>query len=750
MKKLSLILLLFITFSTFAQKGEGGMWMPNTIKQVEGDMQNMGMKLTAEEIWSNQNPSIKDAVVQLGNGCTAEIMSDKGLVFTNHHCGYDAIQKLSTMEHNYLEDGFWAKSFEEELPAEGLTITFIDDMIDVTDRVLAGVTDKMTAKQRQSTIDKNIAKIKKETPQNKFHNIKIKPFFKGNKYFMIKRTTFTDIRLVGTPPASLGKFGGDTDNWMWPRHTIDFSIFRIYANDKNEPADYSKDNKPYKPKKFFKINLEDLQEDDFTMVVGFPGRTTEYLTSYAVAQKQDLRDPAHVAVREISLGIMDKKMAKDPAMKLKLASKHAGLANYWKFYIGESRGLKKFHAVEAKQKYEQEFMKRVNNNPEWKAKYSQILPQLKQLYKQLEPYAVAQDYTGEIFGRNLDLPNIVAITDQLYTNAKSRGEDKYYNFVTPQGKKVKDLYKDYIFNHVLKDYDKQTDKEIFAALIDFYIKNVDKKYISPQLQKALADKTPEQLANDLYEHSILADKKGLEELFTKEKFEDFAKVLNNDPAYKLLTAQQNWTDEKLSKPVNDINVKIDQLMSQYMKAQMEVFSDRPFYPDANFTMRVAYGKVKGYEPRDAVYYKPFSHMYGILEKYKPGDLEFDLPKDFIKLGEAKDYGKYAAKDGTLVIDFLSTNHITGGNSGSPVINARGEHIGLAFDGVWEGLMEDVYFRPEVSRSITVKDNAVLFTIDKYAHCDHIMNELTIVDHRNEKPVKKDKKKKKRKKFLGIF
>jgi len=750
MKKIQLILLLLISLSVFAQEGEGGMWMPNTIKQVEADMQKMGMQITSEDIWSSEKPSIKDAVVQLGNGCTAEIMSDKGLVFTNHHCGYDAIQKLSTMEHNYLEDGFWASSFEEELPADGLTVTFIDDMIDVTDKVLAGVTDQMSAKDRQSTIDKNIAAITRATPQDKYHNIKIKPFFKGNKYFMIKRITFYDIRLVGTPPASLGKFGGDTDNWMWPRHTIDFSIFRIYANDKNEPADYSPQNKPYKPKKFFKINLDDLHEDDFTMVVGFPGRTTEYLTSYAVAQKQDLRDPAHVAVREISLGIMDKKMAKDPAMKLKLASKHASLANYWKFYIGESRGLKKFHAVEAKQKYEEEFTKRINSNPQWKKQYGNVLPQLKELYQQLEPYAVTQDYTSEIFGRNMDLPKIVAIVNQLNTSAENQGGNAYFNFVTPQGKKVKDLYKDYLVNKVFKDFDKQTDQEIFAALIDFYTKNVDKKYISPELQKALENKTPEQLAADLYQHSILADKNSVEKLFEKDNYEDFAQAVKNDPAYQLLTAQQKWTDEKLSKPVNDINIKIDQLMSQYMKAQMEVFSDRPFYPDANFTMRVAYGKVKGYEPRDAVFYKPFSHMYGVLEKYKPGDLEFDLPQDFIQLAEKKDYGRYKAEDGTLVIDFLSTNHITGGNSGSPVINGRGEHLGLAFDGVWEGLMEDVYFRPEVSRSITVKDNAVLFTIDKYAHCNHIMNELTIVSHKGEQPVKKVKEKKKRKKFLGIF
>ncbi len=744
MKKISLLLLLFLALNNYAQKGEGGMWMPNTIKQVESDMQNMGLKITADDIWNNEKPSIKDAVVQLGNGCTAEIMSDKALVFTNHHCGYDAIQKLSTIEHNYLEDGFWANSFKEELPAPGLTVTFIDDIIDVTDQVLKGVTDNMPAKERQSVIDKNIARINKNTPQDRFHNIRIKPFFKGNKYFMIKRTTFRDIRLVGTPPASIGKFGGDTDNWMWPRHTIDFSIFRIYANKDNQPADYSPDNQPYKPKKFFKISLEDLKPNDFTMVIGFPGRTTEYLTSYAVKQKQDLRDPAHVAVREISLGIMDKNMAKDNAVKLKLASKHASLANYWKFWIGESQGLKKFKAVEAKQKFEQEFTKRINQNPELKAKYGQVLPRLKELYAQLEPYAVVQDYASEIFGRNIDLAQIAMIAGMLEKQSQQRGDTFY--------KMIKDRYKAYLEKNVLKDFDPKTDQEIFAALIDFYTKKVPADFVSPELKEALTKQTPKELAKKLYSQSMLVSKEGIEKLFSAPTAKEFAKMLNNDPAYKILNAQQKWIDEKISTPVAKINEEINNLMGKYIKAQMLVFPDKLFYPDANFTMRVAYGKIKGFEPRDAVYYKPFSHLYGAIEKYKPNDPEFDLPKKLIELYEKHDYGRYAnKKDGTLVTDFLATNHITGGNSGSPILNARGEHIGLAFDGIWEGVMEDVYYRPEIARSIHVTDHAVLFIIDKFANCQHIMKELTIVDHSNDsKPEKPKKAEKKRKKFLGIF
>jgi hypothetical protein len=720
MKKYNLfvVLILFLQLQLFAQKGEGGIWMPNTIKQVESDMQQMGMKLSADEIWDTSKPSIKDAVVIFDNGCTAEVMSDKGLLFTNHHCGYEAIQKLSSIEHNYLENGFWAKSQEEEMPAEGVTVVFIDDIIDVSEKILNGITESLSPSERKSLIDKNIAALNKETPQDRFHNIEIKPFFKGNKYYMVKKTTFYDIRLVGTPPASLGKFGGDTDNWMWPRHTADFSIFRIYANQNNEPATYAATNQPYKPKYSLKISLADLKEDDFTMVLGFPGRTTEYLTSYAVQQKQDLANPARVKVREITLGIMDKNMATDKALKLKLASRHARLANYWKFWIGETQGLKKFKAVAAKQAYEKEFMRRINKNPKLKKKYGQILPQLKELYTQLAPYVKVQNYASEIFNRNIDLPSIAGISGMLIDRSEAQGEN-YYNA-------LKERYKDYIISTYLEGFDAKTDKEIFASLISLFVKNVDTKYIAPELREALKDKSPEALANDIYQHSILTTKENLDTLFAKNSLKEFTSALQKDAAYQLFNAQQKMIDKEVSEPVNKINAAIDVLMGKYMKAQMEVFKDREFYPDANFTMRVSYGRVKGYTPRDGVFYEPFTHLSGVIEKYKPNDLEFDLPKEIIDSYNKKEYGKYASKNGTLVTDFLATNHITGGNSGSPILNANGEHIGLAFDGVWEGVMEDVYYRPEIARSIHVKDSYVLFIIDKLYNAQYIMKELTIV------------------------
>ncbi len=713
-----MIAIIMFQLQSFAQSGEGGMWMPNTIKQVEKDMQNMGMTIDADAIWDTSKPSIKDAIVQIGNGCTAEIMSDKALVFTNHHCGYAAIQKLSTVEHNYLENGFWAKSYKEELPAEGVDVTFIEDIVDVTAIILKGVTDDLKPSERQSIVDKNTTALKNATDLEKFHSIRIKPFFNGNKYFMIKRVTFPDVRLVGTPPANLGKFGGDTDNWMWPRHTADFSIFRVYANENNEPATYSESNKPYKPKYSLKISLADLEEEDFTMVVGFPGSTSEYLTSYAVAQKQDIANPSRVKVREISLSVMDEFMANSEAIKLKYASKHAGIANYWKFWIGESQGLKQFNAVGVKQAYEKEFTDRINKNPELKAKYGNVLPRLKELYTQLKPYVAAQSYASEIFGRNVDLPSIVSIAELLIKRSEAQGEVYYTN--------AKERYKNYIISNKLKNFDANVDKAILAQLLDLYVNNVEDKFISKTLIKALKKQSSKELANSIYSESNLSSSENIEALFAKSTLKEFKKALKKDAAYKLFAAQNEVMDTEISTPVNKIKSEINDLKGKYMQAQMDVFTEKPFYPDANFTMRVSYGRVKGFEPRDGVFYQPKTHLKGVIAKYKPNDLEFDLPQGIIDLFNKKDYGVYAAKDGSLVTDFLATNHITGGNSGSPILDKNGNHIGLAFDGVWEGVMEDVYYRPEIARSIHVKDNYVLFIIDKFANSQHIMSELTIV------------------------
>ncbi len=723
-----LILLILTGFFAFAQEGEGGMWLPNEIDPMVPDMQRMGSHLKADDIWDTSKPSLKDAVVRIDNGCTAEFVSGKGLLFTNHHCGYEAIASVSTVEHNYLKDGYWSKSFAEEIPVKGMQISVIDNIKDVTQAILQGVNDDMKPSERQSVIDKNINQYLKRFPEKKFKHYEIKPFYKGNKYYLIERTTYPDVRFVATPPASVGKFGGDTDNWMWPRHTGDFSIFRVYAGPHNEPAEYSKRNKPYRPKKFLKINMNGVNVNDFTMVMGFPGSTDEYLTSYAIKQVQDVRDPVREKVREKTLDILKKHMKESEALRLKLAAKFAHLANYWKFFIGESRGLKKFHAVEAKEKYEREFQKRIDANPEWKAKYGNLLPQLKKLYNQIEKYQAATDIHNEIFYRNIDLTIAYAYIRSLLMEVSS---DK--NAL----KEKRDEYKKDLREEVYKSFDPQTDKEVFIALMKHYLQVIPKEFISPDFAKLMKERGVENVAELIYSKSIFAHPDELMKLLDASP-KKFVKTVTNDIGFAVLYAQELYFHNKVSNYYYQLKDQINELMRKYMKAQMLAFPEKNFPPDANFTMRVSYGKVRGYQPRDAVYYKPFSHLYGVMEKYIPGDDEFDVPQKLIDLYKKKDYGPYANFDGTMVVDFLATNHITGGNSGSPVLDADGNLIGLAFDGVWEGLMEDLYYRNEISRSIMVDIRYVLFIIDKLGNDKHLIQELTFA--KKKKPAAKIKDK----------
>lgn len=710
--KYFLVLLLFVAQTTFAQEG---MWMPNLLSQNEADMQEMGMKISAEDIYSYNNESIKDAIAIFGRGCTSEVVSPNGLLFTNHHCGFDAIQSLSSMEANYLRDGFWAKSFAEELPSEGLTATFINSITDVTDQVLEGVTEEMEAKERQSLVDQNMRKVQMGAKKEAYQTAKVSSFYKGNQFFLAIQTTYRDVRLVGTPPQSIGKFGSDTDNWMWPRHTGDFSIFRIYADENNLPAEYSENNKPYKPKHFLPISIDGIEEDDFTLVVGFPGRTDEYLTSFAVKSKMDARNPARVKVRETSLAVLDKKMRKDEATRLKYASKFAGIANYWKFWIGESKGLKKFNAVAEKEKYEAEFTKHINQDPALKAKYGELLPQLKELYGGIEKYGVLLDTNSEMFSRNTEMTLIATILSQLVKLYDDNGEAIYNQYKGRYGDYIKGMY---------KDFDAEVDQEVFAALVNEYVKDTDEKYISKAISDGLANQTAAEFAKEVYTNSVLTDGTKMLALINGD-YKNLKEVLANDTAYQIANAQRTLIDKEVSAPYNEMNAEINNLMRLYMEGQMEVFKDKKFYPDANSTLRVAYGKVRGYSPKDAVYYTPQTYLSGVMEKYKPGDYEFDVPKKLIELYKTKDYGQYA-ENGKMPVCYLATNHITGGNSGSPVIDAHGNLIGLAFDGVWEGTMEDIFYKPEVCMSIMVDARYVLFIIEKLGGAQNLIDELTLV------------------------
>lgn len=733
MKFIKLIFILFISVRPLL--AQEGMWMPNFLSQNEEAMQKMGMKMTAEQLYSVNHSGIKDAIAIFGRGCTSEVVSDQGLLFTNHHCGFDAIQSLSSLEANYLDNGFWAKSFAEELPSPGLTATFVDKIIDVTSQVLAGVSDTMSPSERQSLIDKNIAKVQKDAPKEAYQNAKVSSFYKGNQFFLFIQTTYRDVRLVGTPPQSIGKFGADTDNWMWPRHTGDFSIFRIYANENNLPAEYASTNKPYTPKHFLPISLDGVAQDDFTMVMGFPGRTDEYLTSYAVKSKKDARNPAKVEVREAGLAVMDAKMKKDEATRLKYASKYAQIANYWKYWIGESKGLDKFNAVAEKEKYETDFTNRISKDPTLHAKYGNILPRLKELYAEIEPLGVLLDYNSEIFSNNVELTTIAMLLSQLEEIYTANGEVAY--------NQIKPRFANYILS-VYKDFDAETDQEVLGTLLDLYVKKTDKTYISDQILKGMQGRSGKEFAKELYANSILTNSDKVLNLIN-EDFKGLKSALENDLMYKMTIEQSNLIDEKVSAFYTPKNDEIQSLMRLYMEAQMKVFTEKKFFPDANSTLRVSYGKVSGYEPKDGVYYTPFTYLDGVMEKYIPGDYEFDVPQKLIDLYNAKDFGQYADKNGKMPVCYLGTNHITGGNSGSPVIDAHGNLIGLAFDGVWEGTMADIYYTPETCMSIMVDARYVLFIIEKYGNAKNLIDELKLVHPKKEvvktntKKVKKSKK-----------
>ena len=713
-----IFVLLLITQFTFAQEG---MWMPNKLAQNEADMKEMGMQMSIDEIYNLQESSIKDAIAIFGRGCTSEIVSDKGLLFTNHHCGFGAIQALSSMENNYLRDGFWAKSHEEELPAEGTYATIINSITDVTAQMQNGITDAMSDSEKKALYRKNQMDIIHNATKEEHQTAQVHAFYKKNEYFLIISTIYKDVRLVGTPPQSIGKFGSDTDNWMWPRHTGDFSVFRIYADENNLPAAYSKDNKPYKPKHFLPISIDGIEEGDFTLVYGFPYTTNEYLTSYAVKTRMDVTNPAQVKIREAALAVLDKEMRKDEATRLKYASKFAGIANYWKFAIGESKGLRKFNAVGEKQKYEAEFTKRINQDPKLKAKYAHILPRLKELYAQTEKQELLRKYNSEIFSRNTEMPMIAGIISQLIDLYENNGEAVY------------NKYKSGIINYIkgkYTDFDSKIDEQVFETLINMFVADVDKEYIRKEIRAGVTNMSMLSFSKQLYSNTILTNKDKMISLLDGE-YADLKKALDNDAAYQLLTKQQQLFKEKVDTPFYKLNTEIEKLMTLYMEGQMEVFTEKKFYPDANTTLRVAYGKVRGYSPKDAVRYTPQTYLSGVMEKYKPGDYEFDVPQKLIDLYEAKDYGQYA-EDGKMPVCYLATNHITGGNSGSPVLDAHGNLIGLAFDGVWEGTMEDIFYKPEVCMSIMVDARYVLFIIEKYGEATNLIDELKIVHPKTDK------------------
>ena len=710
------ITVLFLSL-TLLSRADEGMWLPQLLGQLnEKQMKGLGMKISAADIYNINKGSLKDAIVSFGGFCTAEEISDKGLILTNHHCGFDAIQNNSTLDHNYLRDGFWARNNGEELPNPGLFATFIVRIDDVTKQALDGVTKEMDERARQSQIDKNMAALRASMKKEAYQDVMVRPFFEGNQYFAFVTETYRDVRLVGAPPSSIGNFGKDTDNWMWPRHTGDFSMFRIYAGPDGKPAAFSPNNVPYKPKKSLSISLDGMAKNDFTMVFGFPGRTMEYLPSIAVEQTINLNNPAKIAIRDRALLVMDQAMRKDEGVKIQYASKYAGVQNAYKKWQGEVLGIVKTNALEKKRAYEAEFQKRVAANPKWKEQYGNLLTDLNTAYTQYGPQNLARDYYNEVFAR-IELFAVASQLNRLQNALEKNGEKGFTETLPAVKQRLREVY---------GEYNAEVDKRLFASLMELYAGSMDKSMLPAELKKLIdkGDNNYSKMADKLYDDTDLDDPKKVMDALEKDPKAFLQKYKDGD-VYKLLADINTNYSSKTGSTVGTIQARINTLQRQYMQAQMDVFSEKKFYPDANSTLRVAYGKVAGYEPRDGVEYEHYTYLDGVMEKYKPGDYEFDVPQKLRNLHQAKDYGQYGS-GGKMPVCFIATNHTTGGNSGSPVLDAYGNLIGLNFDRVWEGTMSDLNYDPSICRNIMVDIRYVLFIVDKYAGADHLIKEMKLV------------------------
>ena len=725
MKKLSLTFALIFAMMGIVRADEG-MWLPMFVERLNYvDMQKMGLQLTPEELYSINNSSLKDAIVGLSNGahprgffCTGEIVSGNSLLFTNHHCGYSSIAALSTVEHDYLNEGFAASNFSEELPAEGVSASFLVRMEDVTAEILGVVTDDMDYMERQKAINAKIKELEEAASEDGKLNPVIKGFFEGNEYYMFVYKTYTDVRLVFTAAQSIGKFGGDTDNWMWPRHTGDFSVFRVYADANGEPAEYSADNKPLTPKHSLPISLDGVQPDDFTMIWGFPGSTERYMTSFGINYNVDTFYPIVYEVFKAETDVMDEYMKVDKAVNIAYADNKAGLANTWKNFEGQMTMLRKNKVAERKAALEAQFQEWVNVNEDRKAEYGDVLETLEGMYQLLD--VVAADLFYPNFLTQLCPISSAAEFYQFYdvmTNKESTKEDKQAAVESLKEINVEEMF---------KDTDPRVEKDMFIAVMKIYGSKFAVEDLSESLQKLLKKHNGcwEELAGYVFDNSIFSTPESIQAFIDKPN----AKKIGKDPAFIMMNAliEQLYGAVPMYRVANQQIAEADHLFVKGLREfYAETQPDKVLYPDANSTMRMSYGSVKDYSPADAITYDYVCTANGILEKYIPGDFEFDAPQRLLDLIEKRDFGQYADANGELITCFLSTNDITGGNSGSPIMNGKGELIGLAFDGNWEAMSGDVNFEPTLQRTINVDIRYVLFIIDKVEVATNLIDELDI-------------------------
>ena len=696
------LILVIALMAAMTARADEGMWLPSLISQRIADMQEKGFRLDADDIYSINQASLKDAVVLFGRGCTGELISPEGLLLTNHHCGYGQIQQHSSVEHDYLKDGFWAMNRSEELPNKGLTVSFLERMDDVTAQVLSGYTPDMTEDQRVELVKKNSqALIDEAVKEGKGLRATVEALYYGNQYFLFLYREYADVRLVGAPPSSIGKFGGDTDNWMWPRHTGDFSMFRIYADKDNNPAPYSKDNVPYRPKKYFHISTKGVQEGDFTFIYGFPGRTQEYIHSEGVRYIEEIGDPHKIHLRTLRLDIMNKHQSESQKVRIQYSSKNAGVSNAWKKWQGEVKGIKKMKTVQTKQEFEKAFDKWAQGG-----EFDGVISKIASIYAELEPYQFATDYYTETV-RTIEVANFAMSTARLF---KQDGFDK-----AKAAELAETFYKDWYL---------PIDKESFIAVMKEYEKNVPADFKPIYYKEKFASYgSIEAWAEDIFTNSIFIDQTKVGALTSEDK-----ETVMADPAVEFFNEFLKWYAADIQPVTTRLNQDLQLAYRDYMRGQMVYCRTqrvpKAFYPDANLTLRVAYGHIKGYSPSDGTYYLPSSTIKGIMEKDNPEIFDYNILQRLRDIYAAKDYGRWADASGEVPVCFIATNHTTGGNSGSPVINADGELIGLNFDRVWEGTMSDIVFDPEICRNIALDIRYVLFTIEKIGGAGYLLNEMT--------------------------
>ncbi len=715
MKRIVIFFIGLLLLISPALRADEGMWLLPLLEKLNiGTMTRMGLKLTADDIYSINHSSLKDAVVIFGGGCTGEIVSDQGLLLTNHHCGYGAIQEHSSTEHNYLEDGYWAKNKDEELPNPGLSVTFLVRIEDVSDQILPALSDTMSEMNRQQKIEEVSKKIVKKVTDSTDYKAALRSFFSGNAYYLLVYEIYRDVRFVGTPPSSIGKFGGDTDNWMWPRHTGDFSVFRVYMSPNGKPADYSPDNVPLKPKHFLPVSLKGVHPGDFSMILGYPGGTTRYMTSYEINEVMNITNPNRVKIRGTRQKILWKDMMANEKVRIQYADKYSMSSNYWKFSIGQNQDLKKLNVKAQKTELEKKFRQWVAQEPVRQKKYGQALDLIKDAIGKRADSRFATQYISEALIRGSEVILFAYRSRRLEIALQSKDQKQIDKAIQSAKKTAAGFY---------KNYNPPTDRKASMAMFSLFAQNV-KPALQPDIFPGIRKKYKNNFnkyIDHLFDKSIFANEVRFNAFLEKPSL----KKLKKDPAYDASQSIINKYLQLMNKE-SAYDAELSKGHRLYMAGLMEMFPNKIFYPDANFTMRLTYGTVEGYDPRDAVHYKYTTTLKGVMEKENPDNYEFIVPDKLKELYKAKDFGRYG-ENGIMPVCFITNNDITGGNSGSPVMNGNGELIGLAFDGNWEAMSGDIAFEPKLQRCIVVDIRYVLFIMDKFAGSRHLVDEMDVVE-----------------------